>query len=113
MSVVSTQPPTTSSATSGGRPAVREGAGAATLELAGPVRPEYAAVLTPAALQFVADLAAEFEPRRQALLARRQQRQAELDAGVLPEFLAETRAIREGDWTAAPIVPDLRCRRVE
>ena len=30
-----------------------------------------------------------------------------------PDFLPETREIREGDWTVAPIPPDLQDRRVE
>ena len=47
------------------------------------------------------------------LLARRAQRQAELDAGKLPDFLPETRAIRDGDWTCAPYPADIADRRVE
>ena len=58
-------------------------------------------------------LARAFEGRRQELLARRRARQAELDAGVAPEFLRETAAIRQKEWTVAPIPPDLRDRRVE
>jgi malate synthase len=47
------------------------------------------------------------------LLARRETRQADIDAGQLPDFLTETRDIREGDWRVAPIPADLQDRRVE
>ncbi len=70
-------------------------------------------ILTPAALRFVADLARRFEPVRQALLRRRDERQQEIVAGKMPDFLPETAGIREGDWQVAPIPADLRDRRVE
>src|SRR5437868_6004055 len=82
------------------------------LRLIGELNPDYRTILTPAALDFVARLAREFEPRRQALLARRRARQLELDRGVLPDFLPETRAVRESKWTVAPIPKDLLDRRV-
>ncbi|MBS0374975.1 MAG: malate synthase A [Proteobacteria bacterium] len=71
------------------------------------------AVLTPAAVAFVVDLARRFGPDVTALLARREERQRALDAGALPDFLPETRAIREADWRVAPIPADLADRRVE
>ena len=70
-------------------------------------------VLTEAALAFVAGLQRRFGGRRLDLLRRREERQAELDAGVRPAFLAATRDVREGDWTVAPAPPDLDDRRVE
>jgi len=70
-------------------------------------------ILSPAALGFLAALARRFEPERQRLLVRRRERQQELDAGRLPDFLPETREIRDRDWTVAPIRPDLTDRRVE
>ena len=70
-------------------------------------------VLTPKALEFLASLARKFEDRRQQLLAARAIRQRELDAGKLPDFLPETKSIREKDWTVAPIPKDLEDRRVE
>src|SRR5437867_2424253 len=70
-------------------------------------------ILSPAALGFLGALARRFEPERQRLLARRRARQQELDAGRLPDFLPETKAIRDSDWTVAPIRPDLTDRRVE
>src|SRR5437867_2872688 len=70
-------------------------------------------VLSSAAIAFLSALARRFEATRQALQERRRQRQQELDAGRLPDFLAETRDIREREWTVAPIHPDLNDRRVE
>ncbi len=70
-------------------------------------------VLTPEALAFVAALQREFGPTREALLRRRAERQLELDAGRLFEFLPETKAIREGGWRVAPVPQDLQDRRVE
>src|SRR5437764_14649945 len=74
---------------------------------------EGADILSPAALRFLAALARRFEPERQRLLARRRERQQELDAGRLPDFLPETKEVRDRDWTVAPIRPDLTDRRVE
>jgi malate synthase len=70
-------------------------------------------VLTDEALAFVADLQRRFGPARLDLLRRRQERQAELDAGVRPEFLVATRDVREADWAVAPAPADLDDRRVE
>src|SRR5690242_7787571 len=71
------------------------------------------ALLTPAALAFLADLHSRFEPARQARLAARRERQAAFDAGARPAFRDDTRAIRAGDWRVAAIPPALRDRRVE
>jgi len=81
--------------------------------ISAPVTPEYAQILTSDALAFVAKLHRSFEPRRQELLARRVARQKEFDIGKRPDFLTETQAIRQGDWTIAPLPADLQCRRVE
>ncbi|WP_147653795.1 malate synthase A [Vulcaniibacterium gelatinicum] len=70
-------------------------------------------LLTPAALAFLAGLHRRFEPARQARLAARRIRQAGFDAGGLPDFRADTAAVRAGDWQVAPIPPALRDRRVE
>ncbi|MGQ0653399.1 MAG: malate synthase A [Betaproteobacteria bacterium] len=83
------------------------------IALTGDVTREYAQILTPEALAFVAKLHRRFEPRRQELLARRAARQSEFDSGRLPDFLPETRALREGDWTVAAQPKDLLDRRVE
>ncbi len=75
--------------------------------------PEQSSILTPEALLFIAELARKFEPVRLSLLERRVKRQAELDAGKLPDFLAETATVRNGDWTTAPVPAELLDRRVE
>ena len=70
-------------------------------------------VLTHDALAFVADLVRRFGPTRDALLAERVARQKALDGGAWPDFLPETRAVREGSWSVAPAPADLDDRRVE
>jgi malate synthase len=77
------------------------------------VKPEWDDILSDEALGFVAALHKEFNPRRLELLAAREARKARLDAGELPDFLPETRGIREGEWTVAAIPQDLIDRRVE
>ena len=83
------------------------------IEIKAEVTPEFTEILTPEAMSFVATLARAFQARREELLAKREQRQAELDAGKKPDFLAETTHIRQGTWTVAPIPADLQDRRVE
>ncbi len=83
------------------------------VEIRAPMAPEFVRILTPEALAFVAELHRAFEGRRQELLARRVERQKELDAGKQPEFPPETKTIREGSWAIAPLPADLVCRRVE
>jgi malate synthase len=70
-------------------------------------------VLTPEALEFVAELHERFDERRLALLEARLERQKPFDGGELPDFPDETRAIREAEWTVGPIPADLQDRRVE
>src|SRR5262245_15874430 len=77
------------------------------------MRPEFREVLTPGALGFVAGLARRFGPRVAELIARRTARQAEIDGGRLPDFLPETRAVRESDWQVTATPADLADRRVE
>ncbi len=84
-----------------------------TVAVHGPMNAERARILTPEALEFLAALHHRFDARCLALLARRRQRQREFDAGRLPDFRDDTRAIREADWTVAPIPAALRDRRVE
>ena len=83
------------------------------VKVTGPFAPEYAEILTTSALAFVAELHRQFDPTRRELLARRAERQADFAAGILPDFLPETRRIREQDWTVAPLPQDLLDRRVE
>ena len=79
----------------------------------GPLSRGWDAVLSPAALEFAAGLQRSFDGRRRELLARRAELQKRLDAGHRPDFLEETRAVREGDWKVAPLPEDLLDRRVE
>ncbi|MEO8160573.1 MAG: malate synthase A, partial [Arenimonas sp.] len=75
--------------------------------------PGQAALLTPAALAFLTELHRRFEPARQARLIARRVRAARLDDGELPDFRADTLAIREGDWRIAPLPAVLLDRRIE
>ena len=70
-------------------------------------------VLTSSALEFLSELHERFDGRRRDLLDRRLERQARFDAGELPDFLEETREIREAEWTVGAIPRDLLDRRVE
>ncbi|MDG4829143.1 malate synthase A [Solwaraspora sp. WMMD1047] len=81
--------------------------------ITGPLLDRYAEILTPAALDFLAELHREFDGRRRDLLARRADRDAALAAGGLLDFLPETSAVRDGDWRVAPPAPGLVDRRVE
>jgi malate synthase len=78
-----------------------------------PLKPGFETVLTHDAMALVARLHRQFNPRRIELLAKRAERSKRLDAGEKPDFLAETKHIRDGDWTIAPLPKDLLCRRVE
>ncbi|HUC10927.1 MAG TPA: malate synthase A [Stellaceae bacterium] len=79
----------------------------------GELRPGCETILTPAALAFVAELEREFGDERRRLLDRRAEIQQRLDTGWKPDFLPETKSIREADWRVAPIPADIRDRRTE
>jgi malate synthase len=64
-------------------------------------------ILSEDALAFVESLHSRFGPRRNELLAAREQR------GKPGGFLEETREIREGDWQVAGVRDDYADRRVE
>jgi malate synthase len=83
------------------------------IELRGKMKPGFETILTPSALAFIAGLERRFGAVRRRLLAARETVQAKLDAGWRPDFPAETRAIREAEWTVAPLPKDLLDRRVE
>ncbi|KIW10181.1 malate synthase, glyoxysomal [Exophiala spinifera] len=79
-----------------------------------PIKDSYRKILTPEATAFLALLHRTFNSTRKELLKRREVRQAELDRGVLPDFLPETRHIRDSDsWKGAPPAPGLIDRRLE
>ena len=75
--------------------------------------PGSAEILTPEAVDFIIKLERQFGPVRESLLQKRAQRQQEIDAGKLPDFLPETKHVREGDWKVASVPADLQDRRVE
>jgi malate synthase len=83
------------------------------IQLKGTMQDGFEAILTPDALAFLATLHRRFDGRRRELLAERIRRQASFDAGQLPDFRDDTRAIREGAWSVAPIPAALQDRRVE
>jgi malate synthase len=83
------------------------------IDIRGAMQPGYDSILTPAAVEFVADLTRRFGDRVTALLDARVARQRELDGGALPDFLPQTRSVREGDWRVTSIPADLQDRRVE
>lgn len=83
------------------------------VEIRGELSSGYERILSCEALAFVAGIARAFDDTRRELLKRREQRQAEWDAGALPDFLPETKQIREGDWTIRGIPDDLKKRWVE
>jgi malate synthase len=70
-------------------------------------------ILTPQAIRFLVKLSTIFEPRRRKLLQARRLRQQQLDAGEVPEFLAESADIRRTRWKVAETPADLCDRRVE
>src|SRR5689334_10724105 len=83
------------------------------ISVGGRVSAEFSQILSEPALEFIGKLHREFEPRRQELLARRAARQKEFDAGKRPDFLPETKSIRESDWRIAAQPKDMLDRRVE
>lgn len=83
------------------------------VKISGKMTPEYREILTPEALAFIVELHRRFNPRRLALLERRKERQAEIDAGKFPDFLEETAQVRNSHWHVANAPADLDDRRVE
>ncbi len=74
----------------------------------GPIKDSHRKILTPEATAFLALLHRTFNSTRKELLKRREIRQQELDRGVLPDFLPETKHIRDSDsWKGAPPAPGL------
>ncbi|WP_291990473.1 malate synthase A [Candidatus Accumulibacter sp. ACC007] len=83
------------------------------MEINAPIKPGYETILTAEALALVAKLHRAYEGIRQELLQARIDRQAAIDAGEMPDFLPETRNIREGDWSVSPLPKALERRRSE
>ena len=83
------------------------------IEIRAPDVGEADRIVTPQALRFLLLLGRQFGPRRKALLERRMKIQQNIKRGSQPDFLAETREVRENNWTVAPAPADLDDRRVE
>ena len=83
------------------------------IEITANVTPEFAQIVTADAMAFAARLQRAFGPRRTELLARRVARQVQFDAGEMPDFLTETKAVRDGEWTCDPVPAQIADRRVE
>ncbi len=84
------------------------------VEIAGPSGNRYDEILTPEALDLIGVLHRELGLRRLDLLAARADRQRELSAGAMLDFLTSTDAIRgDTSWRVAPPAPGLVDRRVE
>src|SRR5262245_22646083 len=83
------------------------------VEIRGAWGPRYEEVLTNESVAFLAGLHRKFNATRLKLLQAREDRQKKLDAGALPDFLPDTKSVRDGNWKVAPIPRDLLDRRVE
>src|SRR4051794_24137976 len=83
------------------------------IEVVGGLKAQYDGILTNEALKFIEDLEKRFGARRMELLQYREKRQEEMNNGHLPDFLPETKHIRNGDWAIAPLPRDLQDRRIE
>src|ERR1700745_3897435 len=79
----------------------------------GAIKRGYEEILTPDAVAFAVELERRFGAERRQLVTRRAKFQERLDAGWKPDFLPETKAIREADWRVAPIPRDIQDRRIE
>ncbi|MBX9668959.1 MAG: malate synthase A [Candidatus Obscuribacterales bacterium] len=83
------------------------------IDVKGEVLPGFADILTPEALEFVRQLHTRFNSTREGLLANRQKRQQDINAGHNPDFLPDTQSVRSGEWKVAAAPADLEDRRVE
>lgn len=92
---------------------VKEFGKIANLQVTGSFGERYDEILNESSLSLVADLERRFGERRRELLGRREERQKAFDQGVLPDFLPETKELRESKWRVAEPAPGLIDRRVE
>jgi len=83
------------------------------VEIRGRLTPAATEILGAQALAFLTKLARKFERRRRELMTARARRQSEFDAGKLPDFLPQTKSIRDAEWSVAPVPRNLQDRRVE
>lgn len=83
------------------------------LEVTGTLSPEHQAIFPVEAQTFLSLLCDKFANQVDALLTAREEKQARIDGGELPDFLEDTQDIREGSWKIQGIPQDLQDRRVE
>src|ERR671915_2259013 len=81
------------------------------IEFTAEIPEEFEEILSPEAAGFVAKLSREYRGRVVELLEKRAERQERINAGEMPDFLPETKDVREGDWKIAPIPDALQDRR--
>ena len=84
-----------------------------TVEAASSEHPRAGEILTPAALALLGEIHRRFDTRRRDLLLSRVAKQKRYDLGEMPDFRADTAAIRDSDWAVSPAPSDLQDRRVE
>ncbi|PRY84664.1 malate synthase A [Mongoliibacter ruber] len=82
------------------------------LQVSADISDEFARILTPEALEFLAYLELKFREKRYSILVKRQRQQERLDNGELSELLGELPSV-SGDWQIAGVPEDLQDRRVE
>ena len=84
------------------------------VSILGSLNDQVRTILSEDATATLALLHRSFNAKRKELLQRRDIRQAELDKGVMQDFLPETKHVRENDaWKGAPPAPGLIDRRTE
>lgn len=83
------------------------------IQLLSPIPPEFQDALSPESIKFATELHRKFGPQIQELLVKRKERQDQIDSGSFPDFLPETKHIRESEWHVAEIPDDLQKRHVE
>ncbi len=83
------------------------------VSIRGNLGPRFDEILTKEALAFVGELHKKFDKKRIELMAARLKRQSRFDKGELPDFLNDTRKVRESDWKIGKLPKDLIDRRVE
>src|SRR5690242_17230932 len=83
------------------------------IQVKGAQNPGFKKILTPEALDFLAELHARFNSRRLSLLEQRKERQQRINNGEFPEFQEITQSLRDIDWKVSPAPACLQDRRVE
>ena len=60
-------------------------------------------ILNPTTLELIELLHTKFNRSRLDLLTKRKDRQDEIDDGKKPDFLSDTKSIRDSEWEVAPL----------